>query len=262
MHLLRLLVLSAVLALCAGTADAAPISTTLTLQNGLNGYTGTTDTWLAATAVRDNYGGAADLRIRWNSGRDDCALLKFELTGKVPAGASILGATLSLYFLTATGFQADNAVTIRAYRLLDGASWDENVYNGQFGVGASYRYRDAAETAEWTGGAEGGWWDKVDDGNGTAKIKRADGTPPDAVPPLNWVSFDVAPSVTRWRMGESNNGFLLVATASQGSGTSCDGTFISRNDNRLPYRPRLTIVYEAPVSAALQTWGRIKELYR
>jgi hypothetical protein len=258
----RLLVLGLLISLCAVPAAAAPTSTTITLQNGLSGYAGTTDTWLDASQTRDNYGGAAALDIRWNNGRSDCALVKFDLTGKIPAGAAVLSATLSLYYMTAVSFSADNAVALKPYRLQAGAGWDENVYDGQYGVGASYRYRDEGETAEWTGGAEGGWYDKVDDSNGTAKIKRADGTPPDAVAPQNWVSFDVTTSVTQWKAGAENNGFLVVAVGFQGSGTTCYGTFTSRNDSGSSYRPKLTIVYEPPVATTPASWGRIKDLYR
>ena len=62
MHLAtRILVLGALVTLGALPALA---STTVTLQNGRNGYVGTTDAWLDASLTRDNYGGAPDLRVR------------------------------------------------------------------------------------------------------------------------------------------------------------------------------------------------------
>jgi hypothetical protein len=259
MHLAtRILVLGALVTLGALPALAA---TTVTLQNGRNGYTGTTDAWLDASQARDNYGGAPDLRVRWYNGRDDCSLVRFDLAGVFPPGSEIMVATLSLYYVSASSFQNDNAVTIRPYRLQASATWYENIYNGQFGAGVSYRYRDASEASEWTGGAEGAWWDKIDDGNGTAKIKDVDGTPPDAVPPGNWVVFDVTQSVGAWHQGATNNGFLLVATAFQGGGTNCYGVFTSRNDGLASTRPKLTITFEQPVETVPTTWGRIKSLY-
>lgn len=255
----RLLVLGSIVGLAALPAAAA---TTVTLQNGLNGYVGTTDTWLDESSARDNYGGAPDLRVRWYDGRNDCSLVRFDLTGVFPPGAAVLYASLSLYYVTANSFQVDNAITIRPFRLVPGASWDENIYNGQYGVGASYRYRDAAEAYEWTGGAEGAWYDKTDDGNGSAKIKRSDGTPPDAVPPSSWVTFDVTPTVIQWQGGAANNGFLVVATGFQGGGTTCYGVFTSRNESLSSYRPKLTITFEPPVPVSSPTWGRIKSLYR
>jgi len=237
-------------------------ATTITLQNGLNGYAGTTDAWLDASQSRDNYGGAPDLQIRWNDGRDDCVVLKFDLTGQIPPGAAILSSTLSLYYMVAGSFQNDNAVTIKPFRLQASAWWNENTGNGLYGQGVSYRYRDINETYEWTGGAEGGWWDKIDDGNGINKIKKTGGDPPDAVPPQNWVSFDVTSSVSQWKNGATNYGFLLVATNFEGGGTAADGAFTSRNDSGAAYRPKLAITYEPPVPAARFTWGRIKGLYR
>jgi hypothetical protein len=255
----RLLVLGFILTLTALPAAAA---TTVTLQNGLNGYAGTTDTWLDKSSVRDNYGGGPELHIRWYDGRDDCALVRFDLTGRFPPGAAVIHASLSVYYEIAGSFQVDDAITIKPFRLQPDAGWDENVYNAQYGVGASYRYRDAAENHEWTGGAEGAWYDKIDDGNGTARIKRADGTPTGASPPSSWVSFDVTPSVIEWQGGAANNGFLLVATGLAGGGTTCYGIFSSRDESLSSFRPKLTIVFESPVESAGRTWGRIKSLYR
>lgn len=255
----RLLVLA-----CLAVVPIAPAFavTTVTLQNGWNGYAGTADNWLAAGQAHDNHGGATDLRIRWNNGRDDCALVRFDLTGKIPSGATILSATLSLYYLSATGFLSDNAVTIKAYRLHPSAWWDENDYPAQSGFGSNYAFRDAGEVYPWTGGAEGGWYDKIEDGNGSVKIKRADGTPPDAIVPGTWAVFDVTASVNQWKSGQANNGFLLIATGFQGGAATCHGTFTSRNDAGASFRPKLTINFEAPVSAEAGAWGRIKALYR
>ena len=249
---------------CAAALLCSPAlaASTITLQDGLNGYAGTTDSWLDASQVRDNYGGAPDLHIRWNNGRDDCVVLKFDLTGQIPQGAAILSATLSLYYMTAGSFQQDNAMTIKPFRFQASAWWDENTGTGFFGMGVSYRYRDSGELYEWTGGAEGGWYDKIDDSNGTNKIKRTNGDPPDAVPPGNWVAFDVTPSVTQWKSGATNNGFLLAATGFQGGGTAVYGVFTSRNDSGATYRPKLSITYEPPVEAWKSSWGRIKDLYR
>jgi hypothetical protein len=253
----RIIVFAWAAAMLCSPALAA---TTITLQDGLNGYAGTTDAWLDASQTRDNYGGAPDLQIRWNNGRDDCVVLKFDLAGQIPPGAAILSSTLSLYYMVAGSFQDDNAVTIKPFRL--NAYWEENTGNGLYGQGVSYRFRVINETYEWTGGTEGGWWDKIDDGNGINKIKKTGGTPPDAIPPQNWVSFDVTSSVTQWKNGATNYGFLLVATNFEGGGTAADGTFTSRNDTGTTYRPKLSITYEPPVAAARTSWSRIKALYR
>ena len=229
--------------------------TEITLQQGLNGYQGTTDAWLNHSLVRHNYGGAPDLRIQWNNGRSDCAVIKFDLAGAIPPNQRILSATLSLYYFYAGSMGNDNAVTIKPFRLAAGAWWDENIYDGVSGYGVSYRYRDANETYEWTNGAEGGWYDKIDDNNGTNKIKKTGGTPPDAIEPGNWVPFDVTPSVTQWYGGATNNGFLVVATNFQGGGTLGYGKFYSRNEGGSSVRPTLTIRYEGALEPVAEADG-------
>lgn len=235
---------------------------TLTLQQGVNGYAGTTDAWLDESLETDNYGGAANLRIQYNNGRSDCVVLKFDLAGLIPSGSVIVSATLSLWYYGQSSMGSNNAVTITPYRLQAGAWWDENIYDGQAGVGVSYQYRDVAQLYQWTGGAVGGWWDKIDDANGTARIKDTGGTPVGAIEPGNWVPWNVTNSVTQWYGGATNHGFLLVATGFEGSGYIGAGLFISRNDTISTYRPKLVIVYDTPVPARESTWSGIKALYR
>jgi hypothetical protein len=250
--------------LIAGVLLASPVlaANTVTLQQGLSGYAGCKDAWLDESLTRHNNGGAPSLRAQWNNGRSDCIVMKFDLTGVLPAGATVTSATLSLWFYDCGSLINENYVTLKPYRLQPSAWWDENVYDDVSGFGVSYRYRDANELYEWTGGAEGGWYDKLDDANGVAKFKKAGGTPPDAVPPQNWLSFDVTPSVVQWVAGATNNGFLIDAVELGGSGSLAYGLFISRNDSGTSYRPKLTIQYDTPVPARSMTWSRLKQLYR
>lgn len=249
-------------ALVAVSLGASSLSaTTVTLQQGLNGYTGCTDSWLDESLTSDNYGGAPNLRIQWNNGRSDCVVLKFNLTGIIPPGSTILSATLSLWYYDQSSMGDDNAVTIKPFRLNSGSWWDENVYNGQSGTGVSYGYRDVNELYPWTGGAEGGWWDKIDDLNGTARIKKLGGLPVGAIEPGNWVPWNVTSSVAQWYGGATNNGFLLATTGFEGGGYIAAGLFISRNDSGASYRPKLVISYDTPVPAEPGTWSRIKSLY-
>jgi hypothetical protein len=253
--------ISALACSAALLALPAAAATTITLQDGLSGYAGTTDTWLDASQLRENHGGATNLRVQWNGGHDDCVLVRFDLTGKIPNGAAVLSAELWLYYTAANAFATDNAVTLKPYRLQPGAWWDENIFDGQF-AGASFSYRDAGEVLQWTGGADGGWADRVDDGDATVKIKGTGGTPGDAIAPQTWAIFDVTPTLTNWRFGVTNNGFLVAATALQGTAGTVYGTFTSRNDAGATLRPKLTITFEPPVRSSVPTWGRIKGLYR
>ena len=241
---------------------SAALAMTVTLQQGLNGYAGTTDAWLDESSYRHNNGGSIDLRVQWYNGRSDCTDLKFDLAARIPAGSTIESATLTLWYQECGSMSNDNAVTIKPFRLQPSAWWDENIYDDVNGYGVSYKFRDANETYQWTGGVDGGWSDKIDDGNGVNKIKKTGGTPPDAVEPQNFISWDVTPSVRQWVAGQTNNGFLLVATDFVGSGNIAWGIFRSRHDSGVYYCPALVITYDTPVPVLKSTWGGIKNLYR
>ncbi|MBN2561006.1 MAG: DNRLRE domain-containing protein [Phycisphaerae bacterium] len=218
-------------------------STTITLQQGLNGYTGTTDAWLDESLGRRNYGGDPELLVKWNNGYSDDTVIKFDLTGRIPPNQRILSATLSFWYSREESMQDDNAITISVYRIDPTKWWDENIHIGESGEGVSWRYRDINELYTWTSEA-GAWWDKINDGNGTNKIKRTGGTVPDAIEPQHWVPFSVTASVQNWYGGAGNTGFLVVATGFVGGGTTATGIFTSRNDSLSAYRPKLTITYE------------------
>jgi len=231
------------LGVIAATGTLA-LGTTIALQQGLNGYGGTTDAWLDESAKLDNNGGSNELRVQWYNGRSDATVIKLDLTGQIPPYQEITSATLWLYYFYAGSFTNSNTLTVKAFRLAPGAWWDENVYGGVSGYGVNYTYRDASQTLQWTGGAEGGWWDKIDDGNGVALLKKTGGTDPNAIDPNHWVPFNVAPSVTQWYRGVANNGFLLDATGFAGSGTTVYSKFFSRNEGGSSYRPQLVISYQ------------------
>ena len=56
--------------LCLMAISAAALAqTTVTLQQGLNGYTGSTDAWLWSGAADTNYGGETDWKMQFNKTR-------------------------------------------------------------------------------------------------------------------------------------------------------------------------------------------------
>ncbi|MEI7899661.1 MAG: DNRLRE domain-containing protein, partial [bacterium] len=217
-------------------------------DNPAYGYSGTTDTWLDESAQTDNYGGAANVRIQYNSGVSDATLLKFDLP--TVSFQSIASATLELYYYDQYSMSGDNAVWLTPYRITPGMSWYENVYNGTPGHGASWKYRDDPETLQWTG-QYGAWYDKLDDGNSMSKIKRDGGSVPDAIAPPAWVPWSVASSVSQWYGGQTNNGFVLFESGFQGSGSIAAGLFESRESATTANRPKLTIIYQG----ARIAWG-------
>ncbi len=73
---------------------ASPTPTVLVLSQGVNGYAGTTDTWLNSFATSTNYGGADRFQVR--GGGQASALVRFDLS-PVPSGVTILSARLQLH---------------------------------------------------------------------------------------------------------------------------------------------------------------------
>jgi len=220
----------------------------VTLQPGVNGYTGTTDAWLDESQKHDNYGGAPNVRIQYNSGVSDHTLIKFTLPSVT--FQSIPSATLGLYYYDSSSMVDNNALWITPYRLATGAGWDENTGDGLTGQGVNWTYRDIGETLLWSG-SYGAWNDKLDDGNSTTKIKRIGGTVTNAIAPPAWVTWSVQNSVSQWYSGQANNGFVLFESGFEGSGSIVAGLFTSRENGYSGYNPYLTITY----SGAWISWN-------
>ena len=213
---------------------------TVKLQPGINGYAGAADAWLDESHKSDNYGGCSYLRVQYNSGMSDCTLVQFTLPSL--SFQSLTRATLGLYYYNDYSMQKDNALGITPYRIISGMSWYENIYNGTSGHGVNWRYRDDLQTQPWTL-QNGAWNDKVDDGNPPRKIKRADGTPPDAIAPPAWVTWEVQRSVAQWYGGQQNNGLVLYQSSFEGPGSIVAGLFHARENGLPSYSPYLEIAY-------------------
>lgn len=91
--------------------------TVVTLQTGENGYQGTRDTTINQWFPTNNFSHLATLALRAPAVASP--LLRFDLSGVVPAGSTILDATLSLYADTSTN---QHPLEARAYQLL--RSWE------------------------------------------------------------------------------------------------------------------------------------------
>jgi len=221
-------------------------SARLTLQSGLHGYFGATDTWLSEGQKEANYGADTNLFVRYDANdggyNEDCALLRFGLPEVMCD--SLTSATLEIFYLLAGSMQADNAMAIKPYRVAANRPWFENNRNGGTGQGANWRYfgRDQVESNKWTF-ESGGWYDKIDDGNSTNWVKRTGGSVAGAIPPTNWVAFDVRCSVTNWLSGTTNNGFILFSCGFRGGGTEVYAGFASREYAVAALRPRLQLEY-------------------
>lgn len=239
-------------------------ATTITLQDGISPapgrpvYAGTTDAWLNEGSTR-NYGADPFLTIKWYNGRSDATVIRFDLTGQIPANQRILSATLSLYFSDGNGTSSE-AFEIKPYRIAPTKPWFENIYNGTAGYGVNWKWRDNAQTQEWTS-QDGAWWDKIDDSNGTRWVQDEDGTvgPPQTpyvpIKPGNWVDFNVVNSVRQWYAGQTNQGFSLFAVNYVGGYTTTYGLFCSRNHTTQWARPKLVITYEGALAPIAEAGG-------
>lgn len=253
---------AAVILLILGSAASLPAAT-VALQQGLNGYSGTTDAWCNEGARHDNYGADTNLQVKADvstSGGgfiEDCAIMKFILPGLT--FSSLAGAELDIYYETAHSFADNNAMGIKPYRVGPTNVWYENNRIGQSGEGVNWLYYGQAEVDpnKWGYGSDpaiGPWNNKVDDGNGENYVKKTDGNPvqkTNAIPPLNWVPFNVQPSVQQWYGGQPNNGFLLFSSWWEGDGNIVYGEFTSREGVLAAHRPKLTLSY----AGAQIRWG-------
>jgi len=205
----------------SATANSAPVSvtisagtgTTVTLQRGLSGYAGASDTFLDSyypTLSRGNY------TPLWLDVAHYVPLVRFAIFqsegGPVPDGAAIQSALLALY-------KQSYDDTLSATALLK--PWVE----------AEATYNQASNGVPWSSpGARGAGTDY----NGSADATIA----PSANP--GWVTFDVTHRVQQWSSSGANFGWRLAQVTTGYFGK----TFYSdeyTTDTTL--RPKLTIVY-------------------
>ncbi len=169
---------------------------TLTLQNGLDNYQGTQDTFLTIWGEdgKTAHGGDETLQVLYGWGRAySNALLRFKLPTLLQ-DATVQGARLSLYVITG---RADPDFTIAAYRLL--RPWDP-------------------ETATWYQADQDTPWAKpgaLQPGLDYDAAPLDTLTVPDK-PGGQWLSWDISDAVSYWRdHPDENHGILLVGQNSQ-----------------------------------------------
>jgi hypothetical protein len=211
------------------TITIAATLTTVTLQRGLNGYVGASDTFLDGTAPSVVRGAISPLNLDPTSYNP---LVRFAIYqsegGPVPNGAVLQSATLQMY----KQFY-DDGIQINA--LLK--PWVEN-------------------QATWMIAQVGSPWSV---GGAAAAGSDYATTPDDSLTPSfnpGWVSFDVTDRVQQWSSNSTTNfGWRLMQTTPGGNAK----TFFSAEYTTDPtLRPKLTIVYSggtanAPPTATLLT---------
>jgi PKD repeat protein len=222
----------AVMALLLVLISSAFAQTTVTLQNGTNNYTGTTDDWIVAFSGADlNEGTYPDLPIR--SADTDRSIIRFAIFtsegGPVPTGATITSATLSLY-----KYDGPDAV-IQATRLLKnwtetGATWNTTGTGTPWSVpGASGTGTDVASSA---------------DGQASIADATANNCTAAPFPAACWLNIDVTTGVRAFSSGTPNYGWLLTQVSSSAPGNYKN--FDAKDNNNFPaLRPKLTITYQS-----------------
>lgn len=205
------------------TVSTPGFPVTLTLQDGLNGYAGTTDTTLSYWARTENYGADNRLLLFYSRSQDPSTqkapVLRFDLD-LLPAGAQIKAATLRLYAPLAPS----RDLRARVQGLL--RPWDE--------LSATW---DAAATGQAWGvpGARG------DETDRTAWISESQ----HIVEGSRWYEFDVTPLAQQWgRDRRSNYGMILEAGAGD-LDANVEARFISREGNGA-WRPQFIVSYVLP----------------
>lgn len=186
----------------------------VTLQDGLNGYSGTSDTFLNAWMPTMPYGGAANFYVRQPGVKT--SLIKFDLSA-IPDIAQVEQAQIGLYVTYGSG----NAVTLEAYQL--NKAWSE--------AGATWNEADAGMPWEMPGAMgpsdrAATFADRVSFG-GSGR----------------WVWFDVQHLAQMWVMNaDSNHGIALVG----GGNTNSELEFTSSDYIVNFVRPQMKLIYKAP----------------
>ena len=199
------------------TTMPSPKEVSIVLQDGLNGYSGTQDTYLYYYYPSFNFGSADELVSGEGGGGSYNMLVRYAIFqsegGAIPEGATINSATLSLYKLSPYD------EIFQAYRVLK--DWHE----------MESSWDNANATTVWS--INGAF------GSDTDNIARADGQAAVGWNP-GWLEIDVTSGLQAMSNGDPNYGWHIV-----GLGTNTNALrFHSREYQSDPtLRPKLTIVY-------------------
>jgi len=189
---------------------------TVTLQDGLNGYTGTRDVYLSSWYPASNLGTTTELLESGNY----ADLVRFAIFqsegGPVPSGATIVSATLSMYKSTYYDY------TYQVSRMLRDWSGTQATW-GAWRTGQAWSVAGAM-------------------GAGTDYASVADATAVAGWAP-QWMTADVTTGVQAMAAGQPNNGWRLVRVSGNGN----EKKFWSREYAIDPtLRPKLVVHYATP----------------
>ena len=239
---MKILSTGVLLTLVVFISASASVADSITLQNGLSGYTGCADAYLKGSISDDkNYGGSLTLEVGVRA-HDRDFLIAFDLS-PIPAGQRITSASLGLYWIDDFGISTDEWLDVAVFPLKK--SWTEGTGDGQGGEdrsGCSWLYQYAyPSTTTWANGGA----------NSTTHDRDADWDDKRRFGPFSsaqWVTWDgdnVTGTVSDWYTGgRSNYGWVADFTGSSDDGQSVDFNSSELAETSYLFRPKLTITYE------------------
>lgn len=196
---------------------------TVTMQQGSDGYTGTTDAHLTEWAPDNNTGGNPFFevcRVPQNNQNDDkYGLVRFDISS-IPQDAEIVSAQLQLYFMDVRN--GSSVKIVQCHRVT--AFWDEGNevgLDGLVGPGVTWNMRPAYDSTILS----------------TITIGAIT---------LDFHGFDITEAVRMWMDGSAENyGVLLKPEMADNYPQNAPGSkqFASSEHTTLSMRPRLTITY-------------------
>ena len=194
------------------------------LQQGVSGYTGTTDTYLNAWATTTNYGSAAYLTVRTQDAQ--VALLRFDLQGVLPANAQVEQAQLELWVASRSNPSGLEARLFQVYR-----PWEE--------MAATWTLARAGEP--WEAAGCNGAGDRAAAATDTSSWTQ-EGV---------WVGFEVGELVRGWLAEPGGNAGVVVRGVGS---TSVQYNVASSEYGEIGKRPRLVVRYREATPTPTATW--------
>ena len=192
--------------ICSGLRPRA--AGALGFQEGVNGYSGTTDAYINRWAATTNYGNATTFSVRYND--EHAGLVRFDLAALAP-GSTVTAATLELYVVSSGN---SNHLQVDAYQLLH--AWGES---------------SVTWNTPWSSpGANAVGADRAATPAASALV-----TPNDVG---RWITLDLRALVQGWvNAPGTNHGVLLRATAAIPNGGIVTYSFAASEYSETARRP-------------------------
>ncbi len=228
MRRLRITLALLVIDFCIAFPAQAQTDGQIVLKHGVNGYYGTTDTWIDYSNKTANYGSSSEMEVRmFNYEPRKSGLVKFNLAGQLPSNPwlRITSATLSLYLWRIEEMSSSDYMYIGPYMIRDYKDWVESQATWYVFKGSTYWAQEGCENTTY---------DRYASPDSTICFYSTSSTG-------IYYNWNVTNSVKKWvEEGKPNNGWLIRGYAHDGgSETLVFGT----KDGTLGARPVLTINY-------------------